>query len=92
MHRMTGKPAAVFGLRGRGEVREGAFADLVLFHPDETIDTATYEDPTRPAAGIRWVIVNGREVWAEGSAARASSPAPGRLLRRETGFGGASAT
>ena len=92
VHRMTGKPAAVFGLPGRGEVREGAYADLVLFHPDEIIDTATYEDPMRPAAGIRSVIVNGCEVWAEGSAVASSGAAPGRLLRREAGFGGAPAT
>ena len=82
VHRMTGKPAAVFGLAGRGEVREGAFADLVLFDPDEIIDTATFEDPVRPAAGVRSVFVNGREVWAEGSAAAPSGSGPGRLLRR----------
>ena len=82
VHRMTGKPAAVFGLAGRGEVREGAFADLVLFDPDEIIDTATYEDPMQPAAGVRSVFVNGREVWAEGSAAAPSGPGSGRLLRR----------
>ena len=76
VHRMTGKPAAVFGLPGRGEVREGAFADLVLFHPDEIIDTATYEDPIRPAAGIRSVLVNGREVWAEGSSLPPPPPPP----------------
>ena len=82
VHRMTGKPAAVFGLAGRGEVREGAFADLVLFDPDEIIDTATFEDPMQPAAGVRSVFVNGREVWAEGSAGTSSGPRPGRLLRR----------
>ena len=81
---MTGKPAAVFGLAGRGEVRAGAFADLVLFDPDAVIDEATFADPIRPAAGIRSVFVNGREVWANGSAAPSSptGPRPGRLLRR----------
>ena len=82
VHRMTGKPAAVFGLAGRGEVREGAHADLVLFDPDEIIDTATFEDPARPATGIRSVFVNGREVWAEGSAVPSSGLRPGRVLRR----------
>ena len=82
VHRMSGKPAAVFGLPGRGEVREGAYADLVLFDPDEIADTATFEDPARPAAGVRAVFVNGREVWADGAAAPFSGPAPGRLLRR----------
>ena len=84
VHRMTGKPAAVFGLAGRGEVREGAFADLVIFDPDTIIDEATFEDPIRPAAGIRAVFVNGREVWANGSAVppAAAGPRPGRMLRR----------
>ena len=89
VHRMSGKPAAVFGLPGRGEVREGAYADLVLFDPDAIADTATFEDPARPAAGIRSVLVNGREVWAEGAAAPSSGPAPGRLLRRSGATAGA---
>ena len=81
VHQMSGKPAAVFGLPGRGEVREGAYADLVLFDPDAIADTATFENPMHPAAGIRSVIVNGREVWSDGAAA-SSAPAPGRLLHR----------
>ena len=89
VYRMSGKPAAVFGLPGRGEVREGAYADLVLFDPDAIADTATFEDPMRPAAGLRSAIVNGREVWAEGSAAPSSGPAPGRLLRRSGAAAGA---
>lgn len=88
VHRMTGKPAAVFGLEGRGAVREGAFADLVLFDPATVIDAATFEDPVRPAPGIRSVLVNGREVWTEGAPPAAASAGaggaarPGRLLRR----------
>ena len=89
VHRMSGKPAAVFGLPGRGEVREGAYADLVLFDPDAIADTTTFEDPARPAAGIRAVFVNGREVWAEGAAAPSAGPAPGRLLRRSGAAAGA---
>ena len=76
VHRMTGKPAAVFGLSGRGEVREGVFAGLVLFDPDAIIDTATFENPTRPAAGIRSVLVNGREVWAGGLPPRRPGSVP----------------
>ena len=89
VHRMSGKPAAVFGLAGRGEVREGAYADLVVFDPDAIIDTATFEDPMRPAAGIRSVFVNGREVWADGIAAAPSGSRPGRLLRRTAPGGSA---
>ena len=69
VHRMTGKPAAVFGLPGRGELREGAYADLVVFDPEAITDTATFEDPARARRqGVRAVFVNGREVWAEGAA------------------------
>lgn len=87
VHRMTGKPAAVFGLPGRGALRAGSYADLAVFDPDEIADTATFEAPIRAAAGVRAVFVNGREVWAEGVAAPSAGPAPGRLLRRETPAG-----
>ena len=60
VHRMTGFPARKFGLEGRGVVREGAHADLVVFDPSEVIDVGTYEDPKRSPAGISHVFVNGR--------------------------------
>ena len=80
VRRMTAKPAAVFGLAGRGELRAGWFADLVLFDPETVVDTATFEHPVRPSAGIEAVFVNGREVWTGG--APAPAPRPGRLLAR----------
>lgn len=52
VHRMTGLPASVFGFADRGEIRAGAFADLVLFDPGRIRDTATFEQPTQPAVGI----------------------------------------
>ena len=65
VHRMSGKPASVFGLTDRGEIREGAFADLVLFDPKTVIDTATFDAPETPARGIERVFVNGQLVWSE---------------------------
>ncbi len=62
VHRMTARPAARFGLTDRGEIREGAFADLVVFDPDTVIDAATYDDPRRRPVGIDCVIVNGETV------------------------------
>lgn len=59
VHKMTGMPAQRFGLTQRGLIREGDYADLVLFDPKKVIDTATFEDPIRPASGIERVWVNG---------------------------------
>jgi N-acyl-D-amino-acid deacylase len=60
IHRMTGLPAAVLGLRERGRVAAGAVADLVLFDPATVADTATYDAPTRRARGIEAVLISGR--------------------------------
>ncbi len=79
VRRMTSLPAAVLGLEGRGVVRAGAFADLVVFDPDHIIDRASFEHPTEPAAGIALVMVNGAPVFAEG---RPLLARPGRVLRR----------
>ena len=59
IHKMTGMPAQRFGLASRGFVREGYYADLVLFDPEVIIDAATFDDPARPAKGIAGIWVNG---------------------------------
>jgi dihydroorotase/N-acyl-D-amino-acid deacylase len=79
VHRMTGLSAERFGLTDRGTLREGAFADLVLFDPDAIADVATYADPKRTPAGIARVYVNGTEVVRDGDHTGAR---PGRALRR----------
>ena len=61
-------------------VRPGAYADIAVFDPDTVIDRATFAEPTRPAAGIDHVFVNGRPVWSEG---RPTGERPGRALRRQ---------
>lgn len=66
VHKMTGLSAGNFNLTDRGEVREGAFADLVIFNADSIIDTATFEQPTEAAIGIDHVIVNGIIGWSHG--------------------------
>ena len=48
IHKMTGMPAARFGLAGRGLIRKGHSADLVLFDPETILDTATFADPVQP--------------------------------------------
>lgn len=79
VHKMTGLAATTFRLKDRGFVREGAFADLVLFDPDRIIDTATYEDPERRADGIEAVIINGCVMFEQG---RIAEQRVGRVLKR----------
>jgi N-acyl-D-amino-acid deacylase len=66
VHRMTGLSAQRFGLHERGQVAVGFYADLTVFDPDNVADLATYEKPSRPASGIRYVFVNGRLALNEG--------------------------
>ena len=59
VRKMTSLTASRLKLRDRGVLREGAWADLVVFDPERIIDTATYDDPHRYPVGIDHVIVNG---------------------------------
>jgi N-acyl-D-amino-acid deacylase len=79
VHKMTGMPAAKLGLRDRGLVRPGAFADLVAFDPDTVADGATFETPHRHAVGIPHVVVNGRLTLRDGEQTGARA---GRPIRR----------
>jgi dihydroorotase/N-acyl-D-amino-acid deacylase len=60
IHKMTGLPAGNVGLKQRGLIREGYFADVTIFDPKTVIDRATFEDPNQYPAGINYVIVNGQ--------------------------------
>lgn len=79
VHRMTGFSARKFGLRDRGQVKEGARADLVLFDPRKVLDLGTFEDPHRTPAGIEMVFVNGVKAIHAGKPTGARA---GRVLRR----------
>jgi len=57
--RMTGFPARKFSLHDRGVVKEGAYADLVLFDAATVIDKGTYDNPNQYPVGIKQVFVNG---------------------------------
>ncbi len=81
VHKMTGLTAGNFGLKGRGVLKEGAYADLTLFDAARVDEAATYAAPIAPARGIDAVIVNGAIVWRDG---RSTNARPGRVLARET--------
>lgn len=79
VRRMTALPAQMFGLRDRGVLHAGAYADLAVFDPKSFTDTATYAQPHRFASGMRHVIVNGALSYSEG---RFTSTRRGRFLDR----------
>lgn len=79
IHKMTGFPASKFGFTDRGEIRPGAFADLVVFDPATVIDQGTFTDPNRTPRGIDHVFVNGVQAVRQGQHTGARS---GTTLRR----------
>ena len=78
IHKMTGMPASVFSLGGKGLIKEGYDADLVLFDYENLTDRATYANPTELAEGITCVFVNGKIVYENG---KLTGEKPGKLLR-----------
>jgi N-acyl-D-amino-acid deacylase len=79
VHKMTGLTAGTFGLKDRGVLREGAYADITMFDPATVDEGATFEHPIEMAPGIDTVLVNGTVVWRGG---KASGARPGRVLSR----------
>jgi N-acyl-D-amino-acid deacylase len=78
VRRMAGLPAANLGLKDRGMLRTGNFADLALFDPKAIRDTATFARPQQYAAGMRHVFVNGVQVLRDGEHTGAT---PGRFVK-----------
>ncbi|HEX7296884.1 MAG TPA: D-aminoacylase [Pyrinomonadaceae bacterium] len=60
IHKMTGAPAARVGIRDRGLLKSGLFADIAIFDPARVIDRATFEMPNQYPEGIQFVLVNGQ--------------------------------
>ena len=63
----------------RGQLREGWFADIVVFDPVSVADQATFEEPHQYPVGINWVLVNGEITVEEGTFRDVRA---GRVLRR----------
>jgi N-acyl-D-aspartate/D-glutamate deacylase len=66
VRKMTSMPAQVLGLKDRGLLREGFWADVVIVDPDRVADTATYDNPKQYPKGIDYVLVNGAVVIENG--------------------------
>ena len=66
IQKLSNRPARRLGLGGRGLIRQGYFADIVIFNPDTVQDQATYNDPKQYSRGIETVIVNGRVAVSQG--------------------------
>ena len=73
VHKMTGLPARRLGLRDRGVLAPGQYADLLLFDPASFRDRATWESPKALAKGLDLVLVNGRR----------PQKLPGKILKRK---------
>lgn len=79
VRKMTSLNAAKIGLRDRGTLREGAFADVTIFDPETVIDKSTYTAPFAYSVGIEFVVVNGQVVLDRG---KHTDAMPGRALRK----------
>ncbi len=77
IRRITSLPAINLGLDRRGSIRQGYFADLVIFDPGTIADRATYDNPHQYAMGVKDVLVNGIRVIENGEHTGAK---PGRAL------------
>ncbi len=76
--KMTSLPAQKFKLLSRGLIREGMYADLVVFNPKTIRDEATLEEPVKLSEGVEYVIVNVRVVFEHGEL---TGEYPGKVLR-----------
>jgi len=79
VRKMTSLPAQKLGLRDRGVIRPGAWADLVVFNHETISDVADYSDPKKYPRGIEYVIVNGALTVNKG---RHTGAKAGKVLRR----------
>jgi N-acyl-D-aspartate/D-glutamate deacylase len=69
----TASPA----MRNKGRIRQGADADIAIFHPDTVIDRATFEKPNVPSAGVPYVLVQGVVVVDGGNVVEGVHPGKG---------------
>jgi dihydroorotase/N-acyl-D-amino-acid deacylase len=78
IRKFTALPAARMRIVDRGLIKQGLWADIVIFDPESVTDHATFSEPNQLSAGINWVLVNGQPVIANGEMTGAR---PGKVLR-----------
>ena len=78
IRKMTGATAHRLSIHDRGELRQGYFADIMVFDPSTIIDRATYEQPHQLSIGVKYVFVNGVPTVDDGRVTGAKS---GRIVR-----------
>ncbi len=78
VYRLSGLPASNLKIRDRGLLKEGYYADVVVFDPDTIQDHATFEEPHQYSTGVYHVFVNGEQVLKDGEHTGAT---PGRVVR-----------
>jgi dihydroorotase/N-acyl-D-amino-acid deacylase len=78
IRKFTSLPAQRMRLSDRGVLKAGMWADIAIFHPDSVRDRATFAKPNQLSEGMRWVLVNGVPVIADG---KATGALPGKVLR-----------
>jgi N-acyl-D-amino-acid deacylase len=94
IHKLSGLPAQVLSLSDRGLIKNGYFADVVVFDPKTIQDHATYDKPQQLATGVENVWVNGVRALRDGEATRAASgrAVRGRAWSKAPGGGGCRAS
>ena len=76
---MTSAPAQKMGIRDRGLLREGMWADITVFNPKTIIDNATFDDPHQHPSGIEYIVINGQIVISHENH---TSVLAGRVIRK----------
>jgi N-acyl-D-aspartate/D-glutamate deacylase len=82
VRKMTSLPARTLGLRDRGLLLEGMYADIAVFNMDTVEVKSTFEAPHQYSEGVEYVIVNGEVVVEKG---KHTGKLPGRFLRHSPG-------
>ncbi len=77
IYRITCLPAKTFGIKDRGILKEGAYADIILFDKEEIMDTSTFEKPLSAPKGFESIIVNGAVSFENG---RLTGESAGKIL------------